>query len=293
MTYTTYGGAADLPKCCACLPIKAPDCTDTLIFRVAGFPNAAFDVALKTPMGRVLIQPQTTDANADLRIDLSIWRDKINRYAGPYLLEIYFTGTSDLVWIETDTDLRQCFILHLIAYDAPPSEYRVDTKLNECDCRPCRAIETPIDVSQNCIPAVIPIPTDCSRFEFSITVTGVTPHLPSPTGEPEIKGGIFSGDDETGVLFFLSGELIAPNDTVAGLMIAWINYIQIYTKIALPSTDFSLSGNTLTVSFDRAEFIALYGYDACDRNIALISRDTNDPLYPNTVTAVINKTPCC
>lgn len=296
MSYATYGGSANLVKCCDCLKIAAPDCTDTLIFRVPGFSDRPFDIVLKTPLGRILQQTQTTDGNADLRIDISRWRDKINRYAGPYQMQVLFAGTNEPVWIENDTDLRQCFILSLVAYDEAPTEYRINTDMNECDCRPCHAKDAPtcIDISKFCETDYPVVPTpDCSRFEFSINVTGVTPHLPSPTGEPEIKGGIFSGDDETGVLFFLSGELIAPNDTVAGLMIAWINYIQIYTKIALPSTDFSLSGNTLTVSFDRAEFIALYGYDACDRNIALISRDTNDPLYPNTVTAVINKTPCC
>lgn len=292
MSYTAYGAPAELIKCCDCSPINAPDCTDTLIFRVPGFPDGVFDIELRTPLGRVLRQTQTTDGNADLRIDFSRWRDKINRYAGPYQMRVLFAGTNEPVWIENDTDLRQCFILTLVAYDEAPTEYHVSTDMGECDCRPCHAKETPvvIDVSQNCVPIVNP---DCTRFEFSVNVTGVTPHVPKPPGIEEIKGGIFSGDDEFGVLLFLSGELIPPDDTVTGLMIAWINFIQTYTKVALPSTEFSLSGNTLTVSFDRAEFIAFYGYDACERNITLISRDTNDAQYANTVQAVINKPPCC
>lgn len=296
MSYATYGGSANLVKCCDCLKIAAPDCTDTLIFRVPGFSDRPFDIVLKTPLGRILQQTQTTDGNADLRIDISRWRDKINRYAGPYQMQVLFAGTNEPVWIENDTDLRQCFILSLVAYDEAPPEYRINTDMNECDCRPCHAKDAPtcIDISKFCETDYHVVPTpDCSRFEFSINVTGVTPHIPKPPGIEEIKGGVFSGDDELGILLFQSGELIPPDDTVTGLMIAWINNIQTYLKPLLPSVEFSLSGSVLTVSFDRAEFLDVFKADACERNIALVSRDTNDAQYENTVQAIIKKNQCC
>lgn len=290
----SYGGFLDLPKCCDCFPISAPGCTDTLIFNLLDHPETDVDIQLRTPLGKVLTQTQTTDGAGDLRIDLSVWRERINYYSGPYVLRLFYAGTNEPLWAATDYDLRQCFILTLESWATPPLSFTVNTTVNECDCRPCR---NPIGET-TCDPcgpsgAFPPETPDCTRFEFSVNVTGVTPFLPTPSGEPEIKGGVFSGDDETGVLLFLSGELIAPNDNIPGLMMAWINFIQTYTKVALPSTEFALSGNTLTVSFDRAEFIALYGYDACDRNIALVSRDTDNPLYPNTIQAIINKLQCC
>ncbi|HMS43822.1 MAG TPA: hypothetical protein PKE69_26565, partial [Pyrinomonadaceae bacterium] len=264
----------NLPKCCDCFEVSAPDCADTLILSLPSYPETDITLMLELPFPKTLQQTQTTDINGDLRIDLSIWRDRINRYGGPYRFALYLVGEPGKLWVETDNDMRQCFILRLFGLDAPPPEYRLDMGTDVCDCRPCRRLSPTSCETNNCAGSEPspPVPgPDCTRFEFRINVTGLTPYINPATGKPEITGAVYVGDDETGVLLFQSGVLLNPNNTVAGLLIAWINSIQVYLKPLLPSVEFSLSGNILTISFNRAEFISVFKTDVCEQNITVIS----------------------
>lgn len=295
MSYGYGHNVVDLPKCCDCFVTQAADCVDTILLHISDYSNTDVIVELATALGNKLRQSQQIDANGDLTIDVSIWRKFINRYGSPYTLKVYFSDLSDTLWIETQHALHQCILLYLVPINGYVGENRISLNVNECDCRPCgryvpETMNLPHEPCVIYVPVECPPETDCTIFEYTIDVLGVTPY---PAFADEVKAFLFSGTDSSGIILVGTGELIPPYNTVNGVINAFASILDSFFIPTLPSTTYTTTSTSITVRINIQDFLDLHGVNICDNGLYFVSRDENDPDYPDSVQAIVTSVPCC